>query len=74
MGSIIEDKKGTYRWVYEFNLFTNPTILFTVVKIFLGIVVGFGVFMMALLVPDLVRGHADASDIKRVKRKSNGNQ
>ena len=35
---------GMYRWVYELNLFTNWTVLFTVCKIFLGIIaVGFGI-------------------------------
>ena len=29
-GNIVKDEHGTYRWVYEFNLWTNPTILFTV--------------------------------------------
>ena len=59
---------GSYRWVYEFNLWTNPTILFTVLKIFIGIVVGIGAFMVILLVPDLVRGYADANDIAETLR------
>lgn len=54
---------GSYRWVYEFNLWTNPTILFTVLKIFLGIIVVMGVIMLGLLVPDLVRGYADVDDV-----------
>ncbi|MBQ9069003.1 MAG: hypothetical protein IJ131_08090 [Eggerthellaceae bacterium] len=61
-GSIVSDGNGTYRWVHELNLFTNPTILLTVLKVFIGIVVGLGAFMLALLVPDLVRGHADSND------------
>ena len=68
MGTVIENGQGTYRWVYEFNLFTNPAILFTVAKIFLGIVVGLGVFMLALLVPDLVQGYADAGDVVAMLR------
>ncbi len=39
---------GTYRWVYEFNMLTNPIILLTVLKIFLLVLVGmwivFGLF------------------------------
>ena len=62
-GSIIQDGCGVYRWVYEFNLFTNPTILLTVLKVFIGVVAGLGAFLLALLVPDLVRGHADLSDV-----------
>ena len=63
MSSIVRDEKGAYRWVYEFNLFTNPTILFTILKIFLGIVVALVVFLLVLLVPDLARGYADSSDV-----------
>ena len=62
-GNIVEDEHGTYRWVYEFNLLTNPTILLTVLKVFIGIVACLGVFMLVLLVPDLVQGYADPSDI-----------
>ena len=39
---------GSYRWVYEFNMLTNPIILLTVLKIFLFVLVGmwviFGLF------------------------------
>lgn len=38
----------TYRWTYEFNMLTNPIILWTVLKIFLLVLIGmwivFGVF------------------------------
>ena len=63
MANIVKDEKGAYRWVYEFNLFTNPTILLTVLKIFLAIIAGVVVFLIVLIAPDLVRGFADASDI-----------
>lgn len=63
MANITRDEKGVYRWVYEFNLLTNPTILLTVAKIFLGILVGIGVFMLILLIPDLVHGYSDAGDV-----------
>ena len=36
---------GKYRWVYEMNLYTNPTILFLVLKIFFWICFGLWVFM-----------------------------
>lgn len=54
---------GSYRWVYEFNLWTNPTILLTVLKVFLIAIVCLGVLMLVLLVPDLVQGYADDGDI-----------
>lgn len=63
MSSIVQDKDGVYRWVYEFNLFTNPTILFTVLKILLGIVVVGIVIMLVGMVPDLARGYANGSDV-----------
>ena len=34
---------GKYRWVYEFNMWRNPSILLTVLKIFAYIILGFGV-------------------------------
>lgn len=40
---------GKYRWVYEVNLLTNPSILFDVWKVFgisIGILVVFGFFIM----------------------------
>ena len=56
MSNIIQDDKGTYRWAYEFNLWTNPTILVTVLKVFLIAVLVLVVVLFALLVPDLVGG------------------
>jgi len=63
VSNIIDDGKGTYHWVYEFNLLTNPTILVTVLKVMLGSVAVLAVLLLALLVPDLVRGYADAEDV-----------
>jgi len=65
-GNIIEDKDCTYRWVYEFNLLTNPTILLTIIKVFLGIIAVLIVFGIVLLVPDLVQGYAGAEDVAGV--------
>lgn len=39
-GEIIQGPDGVYRWAYDFNMLTNPTILFTIFKV-LGIGVGF---------------------------------
>ncbi len=64
--SIVVDEDGVYRWVYEFNLFANPTILLTVIKIFLGIIVALIVFGIVVMIPDLVQGYASAEDVAGV--------
>lgn len=43
MQEIQQGKDGTYRWVYELNLYTNPTIFLLISKIFLGI--GLAIFL-----------------------------
>lgn len=43
MQKIQQGKDGIYRWVYELNLYTNPTIFLLVSKIFLGI--GLAIFL-----------------------------
>ena len=64
--SIVVDEDGVYRWVYEFNLLTNPTILLTVVKVFLGIIVALIAFGIVVMIPDLVEGYAGAEDVASV--------
>ena len=43
---------GKYRWVYEMNMITNPTIFLTVFKVFVGIIMGmfmvFGFFLYVI--------------------------
>ncbi len=39
---------GKYRWIYPFNMWTNPTILFLVYKIFFWIFAGIGTLIMIL--------------------------
>lgn len=39
---------GKYRWIYPFNMWTNPTILFLIYKIFFWIFVGIGTFILIL--------------------------
>ena len=39
---------GKYRWIYPFNMWTNPTILFLVYKIFIGIGIGIGILITIL--------------------------
>lgn len=63
MSNIVQDDAGTYRWAYEFNLLTNPVILFTVLKIFIGILAGLCIFMLILMIPDLANGYSDLSDV-----------
>lgn len=43
---------GKYRWAYELGLFSNPTILFLIWKIFAGIGIGLTLFMFILAVFD----------------------
>ena len=64
--SIVVDADGVYRWAYEFNLFTNPTILLTVIKVFLGIIAALIVFGLVLIIPDLVQGYAGADEVAGV--------
>ena len=39
---------GKYRWIYPFNMWKNPTILFLVYKIFIGIGIGIGILITIL--------------------------
>ena len=39
---------GKYRWIYPFNMWKNPTILFLVYKIFFWIFIGMSIFIMIL--------------------------
>ena len=68
VSNIVKDENGAYRWVYEFNLYKNPTILFTVLKVFIAIIAIGLVIMLASLIPDLVKGYADASDVAETLR------
>ena len=46
---------GVYRWMYEFRMMKNPTILFTLWKV-MGLSFGIvALFMLALSLPDLIR-------------------
>lgn len=42
---------GTYRWIYDFNMYKNPTILFTVYKVmfFSVAIVGILIFFFSLI-------------------------
>ena len=43
-GNIRRGEDGAYRWVYEFSMLKNPIILFTVLGIFLKVLLGMWVF------------------------------
>lgn len=43
---------GKYRWIYPFNMWKNPTILFLIYKIFFWIFVGIWAFMTILNICD----------------------
>ena len=45
METIQRGSDGIYRWVYELNLYTNPTIFLLICKIFLSIGLGLFVFI-----------------------------
>ena len=44
---------GVYRWFYELNMLTNPTILFTVWKV---LAIAFGIVILIFLIVDLIQG------------------
>lgn len=48
---------GKYRWVYEMNMFRNPTILFTVAKVLGGVILG--MWLLGLIIM-LFEGDWDA--------------
>ena len=60
MSNIIQGNDGKHRWVYEMNLYKNPTILLLVLKIFFWICVGIWVFMIIL---ELFDGYVTWEDI-----------
>ena len=57
-GEIIQGPDGVYRWAYDFHMFTNPTILFTIFKM-LGI--GFGFMCLFEICVDVFGGGFDLS-------------
>lgn len=57
--SIMVGPDGIYRWAHELNMFRDPTILFTVWKIFSGIFVGLWLFLLMLEASD---GDLDAKN------------
>lgn len=56
---IIQGPDGVYRWAYDLNMFTNPTILFTVFKV-LGI--GFGFMCVFVIGLDVMNGYFTLSE------------
>lgn len=52
LNTIQKCEDGTYRWIYEFNMVTNPIILLTVLKIFLFVLIGMWVFFGLFLIGD----------------------
>lgn len=48
--NIWRSSDGKLRWVYEYSLFRNPTILFLIWKIFFFIFLGMFIFMILLLI------------------------
>ena len=58
--SIIVDQDGTYRWVFEYSLWSDPTVFLTILKIFAGIALGI-VIVMELV--NLFDGGWDVADL-----------
>ena len=52
---IIPGEDGIYRWMYEFHMMKNPTILFTVWKVLGMAAVIVGLFGFAISLPDRIR-------------------
>ena len=50
--NITRGEDGAYRWVYELNLYTNPTILFLIWKIFGVICLGMWILMVLMDIGD----------------------
>lgn len=60
MSSIMCDQQGTYRWAYEFNLWKNPTILITILKVLGGVFLALFVFIGIV---NLFEGYTSAEDM-----------
>ncbi|MBO7673389.1 MAG: hypothetical protein J6S63_00110, partial [Atopobiaceae bacterium] len=58
--SIKQDEHGTYRWVFEYSLWRDPTVFLTVFKVFAG--VGLGIIVLVSIF-DLVDGSWDIIDL-----------
>ncbi len=60
MAAIAKGDDGVYRWAYEFNLYRNPTIYLTIVKIFAAIIV---VLFAVVTIADLAGGNFSAESL-----------
>lgn len=58
-GEIVKGPDGVYRWAYDFNMFTNPTILFTIFKV---VGISFGCVWFFVVGLDVFGGYFDFSD------------
>ena len=54
---IVRCPDGKYRWMYELPMFSNSTILLTVIKV---VAITFGILFGMFLVIDLISGNMDA--------------
>ena len=54
MANIVRDEHGTYRWVFEYSLWRDPTMFLTVFKVFGG--VGLGIVVL-ITIFDLASGN-----------------
>lgn len=68
MSNIVKDEQGVYRWVYEFSLFKNPTILFTVLKVILGVAAVGLILLLVSTLPGLFNGNSNSASITETLR------
>lgn len=58
--SIAVDENGTYRWVFEYNMFRDPTVFFTLLKVFGGVAIG---LLIVISIFDIIEGNWDIIDL-----------
>lgn len=68
MSNIVKDEQGVYRWVYEFSLFRNPTILFTVLKVILGVAAVGLILLLVSTLPGLFNGSSNSASVAETLR------
>jgi len=52
MGSVTRGEDGVYRWIFKKNLYKDPSVLFTIWKIFGFIILGIWIFVLLISLGD----------------------
>lgn len=58
--SIVVDEDGVFRWVFEYSLWRNPTILYTILKVIVGVCIALFVLFGIM---DIVEGYTSSGEI-----------